>query len=225
MRLMGTTGVRALAAVAGVGLVATVVVACGPPEAPPLPSTPTIVWSAGEPTSDLESDPWVAAVRAAAVPEAVATNALDTRSESLHSTVSEKSIGYLDSFLETLAGDSDDTQRVPGPWPFDPLSVEVAEDGRSAVVEGCSIDQWLLMQSRPTVPPLDQPMEAEATVVKLDDGTYRLDATTTSDVRCESDHLTIGTFEPLPVGDWEYDESDVLTRDDEWAWPLEEQGS
>lgn len=201
-------------------MVVALVAACGPPQAPPLPVTPTIVWSAGEPTSDLESDPWVAAVRAAAVPYAVAVNAVDTRSEELHSTVSERSILRLDNRLEGDGGDPDGTQRVPGPWPFDPLSVEVAEDGRSAVVHGCSIDKWVLTLSQHELPPSD-PVKARAMVIKLDDGTYRLDTTIGSDVPCESDHLTIGVFDPLPVGDWEYDERDVLTREDEWAWPID----
>ncbi|WP_129429635.1 hypothetical protein [Oerskovia turbata] len=202
-----------MARVAFLGVVVVVVVAgCGAPEVPGPAPTPSVVWSEGEPAGDLELDPWVQAVRAGALPEAVALNARDTRSESLHATWTPAAIRKMNSNLNKWSRErnEDGAVRVAGPWPFDPVSVEVAADGRSATVSGCTVEDWTIGRDDRSFDEGDEPVMGWYEVVLTEDGRYLLDGSSYSDIRCESDNLTVGTFDPLPDGDWEYWQEDIL---------------
>ncbi|WP_336708192.1 hypothetical protein [Oerskovia sp. USHLN155] len=190
-----------------------VLVGCGGPEVPGPAPTPSVVWSAGEPTGELESDPWVQAVRAAALPEAVAFNGLDTRSSSLHATWTPDAIRELQWTLGKFSRENNDNgaYRVPGPRPFDPVSVEVAPDGKSARVVGCTVFDWSLTRDDAAFDDDDaDPVSGRFEVVRQTDGSYLVDQFVPSGTRCESQNLTVGTFDPLPDGEWEYWQEDIL---------------
>ncbi|GIJ00062.1 hypothetical protein CLV28_0937 [Sediminihabitans luteus] len=202
----------------GVGVVG--LSACGPPEEwswdrDPEPAvTPSIVWSDGEPTSDLEADPWVQAVRAGLVPYAVAYDSRDLRSDSLHETWTPNGIAQMRKDIASFAGE-DDWWRMPGPFPFDPLTVEVVQDGASATVQGCTLEPWWYGRLDPWERQERQvsPSTMRFEVVKTDPGGYLVDSVEPIGVPCESDHMTAGVFDPLPDGSWEFESGQVFTRD------------
>ncbi|GIJ00061.1 hypothetical protein Slu03_24380 [Sediminihabitans luteus] len=195
--------------------------ACGPPEEwswdrDPEPAvTPSIVWSDGEPTSDLEADPWVQAVRAGLVPYAVAYDSRDLRSDSLHETWTANGIDRMTRKLMYFVGE-DDWPRIPGPYPFDPLTVEVAQDGASATVHGCSLVPWWYTSLDPweRLEHEASPTKIRFEVVTTAEGAYLIDSVEPTLVACESDHMTAGVFDPLPDGSWEFESGQIFTRDE-----------
>jgi hypothetical protein len=187
-------------------------VGCGGPEVPGPAPTPSVVWSEGEPTGELESDPWVQAIRAAALPEAVAFNGLDTRSPSLHATWTPAWIREMNGLLDEGARDNteDGALRVPGPRPFDPLVVEISADGKNAEVVGCTVFDWGMRRDDRSFDDGTEMVNGHYDVVRSADGAYLVDRFTLSGTACESENLSVGTFDPLPDGDWDYWQEDIL---------------
>lgn len=199
----------------GVVLVSGMILAgCSAPEVPGPAPTPSVVWSAGEPSGPLESDPWVQAVRAGALPQAVALNSRDLRSPSLHAALTSTAVrdvyGILHEYARDNSTDDDGARRAPGPRPFDPLSVDVAPDGKSATVKGCTVFDWLITQDDGVFDDGAEPVQGWYDVVLSSSGGYRVDHFTITGGACESQNLTIGTFDPLPDGNWDYWQEDIL---------------
>ncbi len=123
---------RVLVAVAIVGLVTGC--AAGVPE--PV-VTPAVVWPDGEPSSELESDPWVIATREAEIARAVAANSANFSDPAMSARWDENYRMTFAWSVETglLRGWA---EVALGPEPFEPLFVVEADDGRSAEVVGCS---------------------------------------------------------------------------------------
>ena len=136
---------------------------CADPE--PVPD-PVLVWVDGEPDGPLESDPWVRAVRAAELAAVLALNSGDFAREDLAATWHPSTI---DKFADEVgyAARDDEAEVFLGPWPFTPLLVEVADDGRKAEVVGCS-DAYEKVQE---VPRSDGIRWPTVTVQYLDLGT------------------------------------------------------
>lgn len=132
--MRGTNGSLAAAA-AGAGVLAVLLGGCGAEPRSPLP-TPDVVWDGDPPGGDLESDDWVAALRAAQLAQAVAVNAADFSDEALTSTWS----GYhVQTFADRarLRMDRHGAVVLLGPPPFAALVVEEVDGGKRAVVSGC----------------------------------------------------------------------------------------
>lgn len=140
-RAGNATTVRRLRREAAAVLVVLVVV--GACESPPSAPDPVLVWPAGEPQGSLESDEWVKAARAAELAYARASNTADFSHSSAATTwdsyLLERAAARLQGAL--VSG----TTRVHlGPRPFTPLAVEVADDGKSAIVATC-VDTYQLL--------------------------------------------------------------------------------
>ncbi len=99
--------------------------------------TPAVVWLDGEPSSELESDPWVIATREAEVAYAVAVNSANFSDPAMSARWSSDATTRRADQTAMDIGSGRAKARL-GPMPFEPLVVVEADDGRSAEVVGCS---------------------------------------------------------------------------------------
>ncbi|ROR82242.1 hypothetical protein SAMN06295974_3135 [Plantibacter flavus] len=111
------TALAALAAIAALGLTACTT------EEPRDVTLPDLVWDNGiEPTSPLESDPDVAFARTIDLAYAYAHNTGDFSFDTLVTGLPEPRI--FDAYQHYLDQTPDTTTRFPGPYPWQPLSIE-----------------------------------------------------------------------------------------------------
>ena len=217
LRHVRAARVRVMPVAAPVAVAAVVLVlgGCAPKEDPAWSADEAqVVWSDGEPTSDLESDPWVQAARVGGLAYVEAVNSNDFSDPALHELVDKGLLSGASLTVEERADTPEDVRRFPGPYPFDPLSVDVSEDGDWAEVKGCSVEEWYIFQDSPDVPDTSRTALAWAKVKRADDGTLKFAGMAPSDTPCESENLTVGVYDPLPEN-WNYRESSVLWLGDE----------
>lgn len=99
--------------------------------------TPDVVWDAGPPSGEIESDPWVRAVRAGELAYATATNVADFSDPSMTATWSRNTLVWFGSLASGRLADGR-ARVVLGPMPFTALAVDVEGDGARATVLGCT---------------------------------------------------------------------------------------
>lgn len=157
---------------------------------------PEVVWQGDGPVA-FAGDPWADAVQNSLVAQAVAENRNDFRLPQLEASTGDDLRADLSRrAVETLrAGTA--TRLFPGPWPFTPLSVQVAEDAQSAAVSGCLAKTW---------PSADGEAPAEVVGIGFEyrleqtDGEIQVTGTSLQASRdCTGVILPIGLFEPQPV--------------------------
>ncbi|GIG40636.1 hypothetical protein [Cellulomonas phragmiteti] len=91
----------------------------------------------GVPSGELESDPWVQAVRAGEMAYATATNVADFSDPSMTSTWSRNAIAWYANLARGRLAHG--TARVVlGPMTFTPLAVDIEDDGSRTRVLGCA---------------------------------------------------------------------------------------
>ena len=180
---------------------------CGADSPRPV-ATPNVRWVPGEPRGDIETDPWVEAVRAAELAHATAINSANYTDPSLHNSWRAD---HVDVFAQGAASDLDNglAHVMLGPMPFTPLAVEMDQSGDAAAVRGCA-------ESLPTEPELEQGPGPwpQAFVYRLElgsDGHRRVTSSSEvtepytlangdvlTDEYCATVEIPRGTFDPRP---------------------------
>jgi hypothetical protein len=109
------------------------------------PPDPVLVWPDGEPDGPLEENEWVRAARAAEVAYSRAVNAADFSQGAIVDTWDEYAVRRVASRLEGQMSRGNASVHL-GPAPLLPVAVDVAEDGKSALVAAC-VDAYQRMPS------------------------------------------------------------------------------
>lgn len=178
---------------------------CAPEEPRPVPSA---TWSGSPPTGALESDVWVEGVRASLAAQAVARNRDDFSLDVLTETTGE-------DLRNRLFADAQDRVRAgvtsfvsPGPTPFAPTEVEVAEDGSSATVQGCLADNW--PSSDGGVPASLRSSGVEFRLQRSGERTLLVENTSLPGLECSGVNLSIALFSPAPEPSQVSDPADIV---------------
>lgn len=200
---MRTTSILARSAV--VAAAALVLAGCATPaqeqqrsEAPTEIETPEIVWEAGPPQGEFESDPAVVAARAANLGMALARNAHDFTIDQLTDYVDSDYIEWMyeNDLKEVKAGSP---ELYPGPVP---LSVtEVVDNGETTDVVFCALtSDWIISADHPEASvDLGNASELTFSMRPDDDGTFVLVDVAVALKECDASQAAVGRFSPAPV--------------------------
>lgn len=132
-----------IGAAAVVGLAVVGLVGCTTEE--PAPIDPEVRWVGAAPSGRLDRDPWVRAVRAELVAEAVARNRNDFSLDAFAKTATPEYIGEASGTAIEALRANETTTLLPGPLPFTPTQVEVGywdQGDDVAAVRGCVAGNW-----------------------------------------------------------------------------------
>ena len=180
---------------------------CGA-DAPRPVETPNVRWAPGQPHGDLETDPWVEAVRAAELAHATAINSANYTDPSMVHSWRADDVHF---FAQRAASRLDGGMKyvMLGPAPFTPLAVEEDSSGDAAVVRGCADD----MATEPEIEQGPGPWP-QAYVYRLElgpDGHRRVTSSSEvtepytlangdvlTDEYCATVEIPRGTFDPAP---------------------------
>ena len=212
-----------------VGLVAAVFSGCSPMEPEPRPA---VAWPNGEPVGELESDPWVQALRAADMELQVASVTRDfTAPELAHAT----GLGLIYEYRDNLraAAENDSWKFPAGPTPMIPIAVKEASDGKYASVVVCIATDWYVSAGQPARP-TKRVGTFQSFSVSIDgDGLRKVsarglvmdDAARSEDIFdelrmeppdrggrsvCSLEDAALGYFDPLPDPTVEYGPEDII---------------
>lgn len=212
-----------------VGLVAAVFSGCSPMEPEPRPA---VQWPDGKPVGELESDPWVQAVRGADMELQIATATRDFAAPELARTTGMNLVYRHRINLESAAENK--VWKYPaGPRPMIPVAVNEASDGEYASVDVCIATDWYVSAEQPGRP-IDTAGTFESFSVVIDDeglrkvsdsGPVMDDAARSEDIFdelrmeppdrggrsvCSLEDAALGYFDPLPDPTVEYGPEDII---------------
>lgn len=193
-RLMGLT-------VVGIATIGLALTGCTPAAIEP----PSVSWQSGEPSGELESSPWVQAVRASDTALSIAAFTRDYTSDELQDTTTEEAIDAAAQWQRDEAK-ADRFFTYPGPVPMIPLSVD--EQGDEALVTVCQAQDWYLDADRTTAP---EPTEGREVVYRVirDDDTHLVETDSVTTKDCDVAGASIALFDPQPDPTETYSPDDV----------------
>ena len=156
---------------------------------------PEVRWPQGEPSGELESDPWVQAAREYEVLFAAAWNAHDWSDPALLDVVSGSIVG------RTASGQRDALDQgryftLVGPMPFEPLSVEETGPDKAEVVV-CAYATWSLASGQ-VAPASPVAFERGYYLERDESGQVRVMTTYRTESECDVDSISPGFFDPAP---------------------------
>lgn len=169
-------------------------------------AAPTVVWDGGEPSGDLEADPWVQTVRASDLALSIAGVTHDYTAADLSSSTARTTITQAAN-AQRSAADSGRFYTFPGPTPMLALSVTETADG--ATVTMCQAQDWYLDDQQSAVPDPPEGRVAEFAVTTAEDGTRQAEGSVVHQEECDLSDAHIGTFDPQPDPTATYTADDV----------------
>lgn len=187
--------------VIGIAAIGIALTGCTPAAVEP----PSVTWQSGEPSGELESSPWVQAVRASDTALSIAAFTRDYTSDALQDTTTEEAIDTAAQWQRDEAK-ADRFFTYPGPVPMIPLSVD--EQGDEALVTVCQAKDWYLDADSTSAPELTEGREVVYRVIS--DGDSRLvetESVTTEE--CDISDASIALFDPQPDPTETYSPDDV----------------
>jgi hypothetical protein len=182
-----------------------VLAGCAPTKPQPLPS-PT--WSGSAPTGPLESDTWVVGARASLSAQAIAQNRNDFSLDVLTNTTGEELRTRLFASARESVRAGNESVVSPGPTPFAPSEVVVADDDASAVVRGCLADDWA--SSDGAVPSRLRAHGVEFRLQRSGDRTLMVENASVPGLDCSQAELPIALFSPAPEPSRVSDPADIV---------------
>ncbi|MFB8227733.1 hypothetical protein [Cellulosimicrobium sp. NPDC055967] len=156
---------------------------------------PEVRWPQGEPSGELESDPWVQALREYEALFAAAWNAHDWSDPALLAVMSG------DIVHRTASGQRDALDQgryftLVGPRPFEPLSVEETGPDKAEVVV-CAYATWSLASGQ-VAPASPVAFERGYYLERDESGQVRVMTTYGTETECDVDSIKPGFFDPAP---------------------------
>jgi hypothetical protein len=172
------------------------------------PTAPEVVWESGAPSGELESSPWVEAVRASDLALNTAFVTRDYTGDALKESTSSTLID-LAATAQVSVAKGDRFYTIPGPTPMIPL--EVDENGDEATVTVCQAVDWYLDAEQTAAPTALRGRVMEFQVGRDEDGTVRSQggAEVAGSDECDLDGVSVGLFDPQPDPAETYSPDDV----------------